>query len=126
VLAQGAPPRLAGLVGPDTDFAEALQDASRSPAGFVVHVLADDPVHRRLAQHFAGVLPVPDGQVTWVDTPRGPALAAVADRLWCASPDARPFGWSLLVEAEVVHAEVGPALPALLWHRGRFIRSAPA
>src|SRR5579862_6076219 len=52
MLAQGDPGRLLGLIGPDTDLADAVERTG----AFVVHLLADRPEHRRLAQHFAGTL----------------------------------------------------------------------
>ncbi len=119
VLAQGEPARLAGLVSPDSDLADEL--AAGAP--FVVHVLSDD--HRRLAQHFAGILPAPEDQLALVPSPHGPVLEAVGDRLLCRVEDNGPFGWSLLVRATVEAVEVATARAGLAWHRGAFHRLRP-
>lgn len=116
VLAQGTPARLAGLIGPDSDLAETLE----ATGAFVVHVLDDR--HRRLAQHFAGVLPAAEADLAVADSPHGPVLAAVEDRLYCRVEERRPFGWSLLVAAAVEGTGVGPPAPGLAWHRGSFQR----
>jgi 3-hydroxy-9,10-secoandrosta-1,3,5(10)-triene-9,17-dione monooxygenase reductase component len=116
VMAQGDPPTLAGLVGPDTDFAEALEGSGV----FVVHVLGDD--HRRIGQHFAGMLPAPPELLRVEPSPHGPVLAAVPDRIYCRSVSTEPFGWSLLVQAVVDGTEIGPPRPGLAWYRGDFSR----
>jgi flavin reductase (DIM6/NTAB) family NADH-FMN oxidoreductase RutF len=116
VVAQGAPARLAGLIGPDSDLAETLEATGAT----VVHFLNDR--HRRLAQHFAGALPAPDADLAVTASPYGPVLAAVEDRLYCRVEQRRPYGWSLLVEAVVEGAEIGEPGPGLAWHRGRFHR----
>jgi flavin reductase (DIM6/NTAB) family NADH-FMN oxidoreductase RutF len=116
VVAQGTPASVAGLIGPDTDLADILEDTGTC----VVHLLSDG--HRRLAQHFAGALPAPAGDLAVAASPHGPVLAAVADRIFCRVVGRRPFGWSLLVEAVVETAELGPPAPGLAWYRGRFHR----
>ena len=116
LLAQGSPARLAGLIGPESDLAEMLE----ANGVFVVHLL--DARHRRLAQHFAGTLPAPDADLAVTESSHGPVLVAVEDRLYCQVEQCRPFGWSLMVEAVVQAAEVGPPAPGLAWHRGRFQR----
>ena len=103
VLSQGAPPMLAGLVSPASDFADVV---TASPSGrFVVQVLGSG--HRRLAQHFAGELPAPEELLVTRPSPHGPLLEAVPDRVFCRMTGNKPFGWSLLVEAEVEGTEVG-------------------
>lgn len=121
LLAQGEPGYVAGLVGPDSDFAEAATASGR----FVVHLLSDDAGHRRLAQHFAGVLPAPEDQLSTVPTPAGPALRAVPDRVLCGVEGTRALGWSLLIEGRIDGVDLGPARPPLAWQRGRFARLAP-
>jgi 3-hydroxy-9,10-secoandrosta-1,3,5(10)-triene-9,17-dione monooxygenase reductase component len=116
VFGQGAPPMLAGLVSPASDFADALQasDSGR----FVVQVL--NGAHRRLAQHFAGELPAPDELLATRPSPYGPVLEAVADRIFCRMTGNKPFGWSLLIEAEVEATEPGPPGRGLAWYHGAF------
>lgn len=115
LLGQGEPPVLAGLISPVSDFADAL---SSSSGQFVVHLLGSG--HRRLAQHFAGELPAPAELLATVLTPHGPVLEAIADRIFCRMSSNKPFGWSLLVEAEVEEMEVGQAGKALAWYHGAF------
>ena len=122
LVAQGEPGYVAGLIGSDSDFAETVTASGR----FVVHLLSDDAGHRRLAQHFAGVLPAAQDQLSTVPTPGGPALRAVPDRLLCRVEGSRVLGWSLLIEARIDGVELGPARPPLAWQRGRFARLAPA
>jgi 3-hydroxy-9,10-secoandrosta-1,3,5(10)-triene-9,17-dione monooxygenase reductase component len=116
VLSQGAPPMLAGLVSPASDFADAL--TAGSSGRFVVQPLAS--AHRRLAQHFAGELPAPEELLVTKPSPFGPVLEAVTDRVFCRMTSSKPFGWSLLVEAEVEGAEVGEPGRGLAWYHGAF------
>jgi 3-hydroxy-9,10-secoandrosta-1,3,5(10)-triene-9,17-dione monooxygenase reductase component len=114
LVAQGEPPCLVGLIGPDTDLAQALHADPR----FVVHLLTAE--HRRLAQHFAGLLPAPDDQLTTTPSEFGATLNAVGDRAQCRLLSRRPLGWSELIEAEIVSvtwASPAPA-PALALYRG--------
>jgi 3-hydroxy-9,10-secoandrosta-1,3,5(10)-triene-9,17-dione monooxygenase reductase component len=117
VLSQGAPPMLAGLISPASDFADVL--TASASGRFVVQLLGSG--HRRLAQHFAGELPAPEELLLTRPSPHGPLLEKVPDRLFCRMTDSKPFGWSLLVEAEVEGTEVGdPAGKGLAWYRGGF------
>ena len=116
VLSQGAPPMLAGLISPASDFADLL--TASASGRFVVQVLGSP--HRRLAQHFAGELPAPEELLTTRPSPYGPLLEAVSDRVFCRTTGHKPFGWSLLVEAEVEATEVGDAGKGLAWYRGAF------
>jgi 3-hydroxy-9,10-secoandrosta-1,3,5(10)-triene-9,17-dione monooxygenase reductase component len=118
LLAQGQPGRLIGLIGPDSELAEAIEQHDT----FVVHLLADRPEHRRLAQHFAGALPADPALLEVEASTYGPRLLAVPDRLACRARDRRPVGWSNLVEAEVVEADLGPPGRPLVWYRGGFWR----
>jgi 3-hydroxy-9,10-secoandrosta-1,3,5(10)-triene-9,17-dione monooxygenase reductase component len=118
LLAQGEPPELAGIVGPDTDLADMIGATNR----FVVHVLSDTPNHRRLAQHFAGILPAADELLDFEPSAHGPLLTSVADRLGCRAVEMRPLGWSLLVTAVIDDVTLAPAGPGLAWQRGRFHR----
>ena len=115
LMGQGDPGVLAGLVSPLSDLASAIQ---RSAAPFVVHVLSGG--HQRLAQHFAGELPAPPELLGTSPSAYGPVLDVVADRAFCRSVAAKPFGWSLLVEAVVEAVEVSPAGNGLAWYRGGF------
>ncbi len=115
-LSQGEPAMLAGLVSTTSELGDILAE---SPSGrFVVHVLG--AAHRRLAQHFAGELPAPAELLVTTPSAHGPVLEAVPDRIYCRLTTSRPFGWSLLVEAEVERTEVGEAGKGLAWYHGAF------
>ena len=115
-LTQGEPAMLAGLVNTASELADALAE---SPSGrFVVHVLG--AAHRRLAQHFAGELPAPAELLVTSLSAHGPVLEAVPDRIYCRLTASKPFGWSLLVEAEVERTEAGEAGKGLAWYHGAF------
>jgi flavin reductase (DIM6/NTAB) family NADH-FMN oxidoreductase RutF len=115
VLSEGEPAMLAGLVAPLSDLADVI---GRPPGYFVVHILGG--AHRRVAQHFAGEVPAPAGILAARESVHGPLLDAVGDRLLCRAVSAKPFGWSLLVEAEVDEIHVGDAGPGLAWYHGAF------
>ncbi len=116
VVSQGAPPMLAGLISPASDFADVL--GASASGRFAVHLLGS--AHRRLAQHFAGELPAPAELLLTTLSPYGPLLEAVRERLLCRMTASKPFGWSLLVEAEVEGTEVGEPGRGLAWYRGAF------
>lgn len=118
VLAQGEPGRLVGLVGPDSDWAEAVERTGV----FVVHLLADRSEHRRLAQHFAGSLSADPELVRVEPSAHGPCLVEVSDQLDCRVIQHHACGWSELFEAEIDEVRLGPAHPGLLWYRGEFRR----
>jgi 3-hydroxy-9,10-secoandrosta-1,3,5(10)-triene-9,17-dione monooxygenase reductase component len=115
VVGQGEPPVLAGVISPSTELADAVSTPS---ARFVVHLVG--PVQRRLAQHFAGELPAPPELLATRLSPHGPVLEALADRIFCRVTSSKPFGWSLLVEADVTDVEVGEPGKALAWYHGAF------
>jgi flavin reductase (DIM6/NTAB) family NADH-FMN oxidoreductase RutF len=115
LMGQGEPPVLAGLVTPTSDLADMLGHPS---ARFVVHLLG--AAHRRLAQHFAGDLPAPAELLGARPSIHGPQLTAVADRVLCRTTSVKPFGWSLLVEAEVEGLQVAAAGQGLALYHGNF------
>jgi 3-hydroxy-9,10-secoandrosta-1,3,5(10)-triene-9,17-dione monooxygenase reductase component len=116
LISQGAPPMLAGLISPASDFADVLE---ASPSGrFAVQILGSS--HRRLAQHFAGELPAPEELLATRSSPYGLVLEAVTDRLFCRMTDTTPFGWSLLVEAEIEETEAGEPGRGLAWYHGAY------
>jgi 3-hydroxy-9,10-secoandrosta-1,3,5(10)-triene-9,17-dione monooxygenase reductase component len=116
LIADGSPGRLLGLVDEESELWAAAQAAGR----FAVTVLG--PADRQLADRFAGMLPAPGGPFVgydWSPTEYGPV--PVGHHTWagCRLLDARPAGWSLLVEADLDHIEVGDDDP-LLYYRGRY------
>ncbi len=116
LVAPGEPGLLAGVVSPTTDLGDLL--AGEGGTSFTVHLLR--PGHRRLAQHFAGQLPAPPEQLAVAVTPAGPALEVVDDRIFCRATGVSSFGWSLLVQAEVLEVELGRPGPALIWSAGAY------
>ena len=118
MVVQGQPGRLVGLVGPDTDLAEAMEGTG----AFVVHLLADRPEHRRLAQHFSGSLSADPELLQVEPSPHGPRLLAAPDQLDCRVSSHHPFGWSELVEAEIEEVRLGPPRSGLIWYRSEFHR----
>lgn len=138
VLAAGREPDRAGLT------VSSLVVADGDPA--VVLVLVDEesalwPVlqrsgtaamsllgweHRTVADVFAGTAPSPGGVFrtgTWSDGEWGPVLAGSLGWAGCRQVgEARPVGWSLLVELTVEHVELGADADPLLHHRGRYLR----
>jgi flavin reductase (DIM6/NTAB) family NADH-FMN oxidoreductase RutF len=115
VLSEGEPAMLAGLVTPLSDLADVV---GRPPGYFVVHLLS--AAHRRVAQHFAGDVPAPAEMLAARQSAHGPLLEAVTDRLLCHAISTKPFGWSMLVEAEVDEIQVGDAGRGLAWYHGAF------
>jgi flavin reductase (DIM6/NTAB) family NADH-FMN oxidoreductase RutF len=122
MVAQGEPGQLLGLIGPDTDLAETV---TRTGV-FVVHLLADRPEHRRLAQHFAGTLSADPDLLLADPSEHGPRLRGAPDQLGCRLNSRRPCGWSELVEAAIENVRWAttppPSRPGLLWYRGAFRR----
>jgi flavin reductase (DIM6/NTAB) family NADH-FMN oxidoreductase RutF len=117
------PSSLFGLLGPDTDLWERLQETGTA----VVTVLGWE--HRVVADVFAGLHPSPGGVFRtgeWTDGPCGPLLAGALAHAEVRLREARPAGWSLLVETEIgdVVLPAGAGDP-LLYFRGRYGRPAP-
>ncbi len=115
LVGQGEPAVLAGVISPSTDLADALSAPSSQ---FVVHLVGAG--QRRLAQHFAGELPAPPELLATRPGPHGPVLEALGDRVFCRVTSSKPFGWSVLVEAEVTDVDVGGTGKALAWYHGAF------
>jgi 3-hydroxy-9,10-secoandrosta-1,3,5(10)-triene-9,17-dione monooxygenase reductase component len=117
LVVDGAPGRLIGLIDEEADLWAAASAAGR----FAVAALG--PAHRQLADRFAGLLPAPGGVFKgydWTDTPYGPVPSDVGTWAGCRLDGARPFGWSLLVEATIEAVELGAEAAPLLHFRGRY------
>jgi flavin reductase (DIM6/NTAB) family NADH-FMN oxidoreductase RutF len=117
MIANGEPAHVLALLDPDSDFASGLQATGTS----VVQLL--EWPDRDLADAFAGVAPAPGGVFTlgtWVDTVWGPRLQAASAWVGVRLKDARDVGWSLLVDTEVEHLEVGEESQPLVHRRGRY------
>lgn len=122
MVAAGDPSHLLALIDPDSDFAEAFEDTGTA----VVQLLEWE--HRDLAEAFAGLAPAPGGVFrlgTWHDTDWGPRLEGAS--AWAGvrvTGQQREVGWSLLVDAEVEHVEIGEEREPLVHRRGRYVRPA--
>jgi 3-hydroxy-9,10-secoandrosta-1,3,5(10)-triene-9,17-dione monooxygenase reductase component len=117
VVVDGDPGRVLGLV----DEESALWEAASATGRFVVLPLVKDD--QQLADRFAGLLPAPGGlfaDAEWTPTEWGPVLVGRATWAECRVDAARPFGWSMLVEATIEHVELGLDEPPLLHYRGRY------
>ena len=121
LVATGAPGRVVGLLHPDSDLLERLEETGAA----VVTLLGVRD--QRLADAFAGVMPAPGGPFrlgSWEQTEWGPRPASAATwagvRLDAATR--HEVGWSVLVEAAVEHVEVGPEDGPLVHRRGRYQR----
>lgn len=119
MVALGEPPRVLGLVDPDSDLALAVEET-----GAAVVQLLSWP-HRDLAEAFAGTAPAPGGvfaQAEFVDTAWGPRLATASTWAGVRLESAVDAGWSTLLTATVEHVEVGDDVDPLLHRRGRWLR----
>ncbi len=116
VVVDGEPGRLIGVLDEESDLYDALTSAGR----FTVQVL--DPGRQRVADEFAGVVPVPGGAFRnhgWVQTDWGPVLQGAPTWAGCRYDGSRPLGWGQLVEATIEYVEIGESEP-LVYHRGRY------
>jgi flavin reductase (DIM6/NTAB) family NADH-FMN oxidoreductase RutF len=122
LVATGDPGRVVGLLHPDSDLLDQLDETGTA----VVSLLGAR--QERLADAFAGVMPAPGGPfrlAEWEQTAWGPrpttATTWMGVRL---DPSTRhDVGWSALVEATIEHAVVGPDEAPLVHRRGRYQRS---
>lgn len=119
IVIDGEPGQLLGALDEESQLYEAVRDSGR----FVVMPLRESD--SRLADRFAGLLPAPGGPFVghgWRPTPYGPVLDGVSAWAGCVLAQARPVGWSMLVEANVAEVELGPDSDApLVHHRGRYV-----
>jgi flavin reductase (DIM6/NTAB) family NADH-FMN oxidoreductase RutF len=115
VAAEGEAPSVVGLVGPLTEFREAVEEHQR----FVLHVLDRGQV--RLADQFAGRYPIdPFDGVAYTRGDWGPVIDAVSTTASCRLADARDVGFFLLVTAEIDEIHFGPDADPLINYRGGY------
>ena len=122
LVAAGEPSYVVGLVDPDSDLADALEEEGRA----VVQLLQWR--HRDLAEAFAGVAPAPGGpfaQAAFEETAWGPRLADAPTWAGVAVTAAREVGWSREVTCVVEHLAVGEEDEPLEHRRGRYLRPRP-
>lgn len=119
LVADGEPPRMSGLLDPDSDLGEAVE------RGGVFAVTLLRWQHRGLADAFAGVSPAPGGpfrSAAWSTTSWGPVLAEPVTWAGCrVDRPTRSLGWGMFVEAviERVELDANETAPLLHW-RGRY------
>lgn len=119
MVAAGDPGHALGLVDPDSDFADTVQDTGRA----VVQLL--EWRHRDLAEAFAGQAPAPGGVFTlgtWADTDWGPRLEGASAWAGVILTGTSEVGWSLLLDTTIEHVEIGEEQEPLVHRRGRYVR----
>jgi 3-hydroxy-9,10-secoandrosta-1,3,5(10)-triene-9,17-dione monooxygenase reductase component len=117
LVAEGQPPEVVGLLGPLSDFWDAVQVTKR----FVVHVLGADQAD--LAERFALRYPGdPFEGLAVVTAAAGPVLDAVGWRAHCRLAGYLEVGYSLLVRATIDEVSVtGDDVGPLVHYRGRYL-----
>jgi flavin reductase (DIM6/NTAB) family NADH-FMN oxidoreductase RutF len=116
MVANGEPGRVLGLLDPDADLLDVLEDTGLG----VVQLLAWED--RALADVFGGVAPAPGGPFTlgsWEQTPHGPALLD-RSRAFVRLESATSVGWSTLVTATIEEIAMVPDHRPLEHRRGRY------
>jgi flavin reductase (DIM6/NTAB) family NADH-FMN oxidoreductase RutF len=119
MVAGGAPGRLLGLVDPDCDLRDVLEENRRA----VVHLLQWQ--HRDLAEAFAGQFPAPGGAFRmgeWEQTSHGPRLTTARSWATVELESMDTVGWSELVVATIERVEIGEDADPLQHRRGRYLR----
>jgi len=121
LVATGDPGRVVGLLHPDSDLLDRLQETGTA----VVALLGARD--ERLADAFAGTMPAPGGPfrlAEWEQTDWGPR--ALGAQTWAGvrldPATVHEVGWSVLVEAIVEHVVVGADDTPLVHRRGRYQR----
>jgi flavin reductase (DIM6/NTAB) family NADH-FMN oxidoreductase RutF len=131
-VVDGEPGRLLGLVDPESDFADLVEQTGRVAMSLLSWS------HRGVADVHAGLAPSPGGAFRtgrWQGTAWGPVLSDAA--AWAAGSvvagSTREVGWSRLLEVAIEHVHLAPddtAITAaaavdrepLLHRRGRYLR----
>ena len=119
MVAGGEPGRLLGLLDPDSDLREVLQETGRA----VVQLL--EWGHRDLAEAFAGQLPSPGGPFRmgeWEQTGHGPRLVTASSWAAVELESVEAVGWSDLVVTRISGVVLGEDDEPLVHRRGRYQR----
>ena len=119
MVAGGEPGRVLGLVDPDSDLRDALEETGRG----VVQLLQWE--HRDLAEAFAGQFPAPGGAFRmgeWEQTSYGPRLTTALSWATVDLESMESVGWSELVVARIADVVVADDGEPLQHRRGRYLR----
>lgn len=118
VVATGEPAYVVGLLDPDSDLHDALEETGRA----VVQLLRWP--HRDLADMFAGVTPAPGGlfrQAEFEETEWGPLLAGVTSWAGVALESTTPLGWSAQAVCRIERVVLGDDPDPLVHRRGHYV-----
>ncbi len=119
LVAGGEPPHVLGLVDPESELRDAVEDTGRA----VVHLLRWR--HRDLAEAFAGQLPAPGGPFTldtWEQTGHGPRLVSATTWATATLVGITSVGWSDQLDLHLDEVVVGEDDEPLEHRRGRYRR----
>jgi flavin reductase (DIM6/NTAB) family NADH-FMN oxidoreductase RutF len=117
IVSEGEPGKVHFLAAPTADLVDVIERTGR----FVVHVL--ETSHRDISEVFAERRPSPGGLFATVDFDEGewgPVLRDVPNRAFCLGATSEPYGYSLLISADIDHIEVAALDDPLLYFRGRY------
>jgi len=116
LVADGEPGHVLGLLDEESDLFAVATSSGR----FLVCLLRSSD--RRIADIFAGIIPVPGGpfQSGWTETPYGPLLSAGHTWAGCRVDEVRPLGYGQLVTATIEAVQLGDEDPPLIHYRGRY------
>jgi flavin reductase (DIM6/NTAB) family NADH-FMN oxidoreductase RutF len=123
LVAGGDPGRVLGLLDPDADLTQRLEDTGRA----VVQLLSWR--HRDLAEAFAGTAPAPGGAFRtggFAGSAYGPRLGDATAWALVSLESAADVGWSRLVTCVVDEVEIGDDDDPLGHRRGRWVRLGSA
>jgi len=119
MVANGEPARVLGLLDPDSDLRDALEE-TRTGVVQLLHWR-----HRGLAEAFGGTAPAPGGpfrQAEWEQTAWGPRLPDAPTWAGVRVESVESVGWSVLVTATVEELAIGDDEEPLVHRHGRYAR----
>jgi flavin reductase (DIM6/NTAB) family NADH-FMN oxidoreductase RutF len=118
LVVDGEPGRILGLLDEESD----LYGAARASGRFAVSVLRLSD--RRLADAFAGVVPVPGGPFRaggWRATDHGPVPDSAETVAECRLDEVSALGWGVLVTGTIERVHLGREDEPLIYYRGRYV-----
>ncbi|MBO0709518.1 MAG: flavin reductase [Candidatus Dormibacteraeota bacterium] len=119
MIVNGTPGRVLGLLDPDSDLREQLEQTGRG----VVQLLCWR--HRQLSEQFGGTAPAPGGAfraAAFEETEWGPRLADAPTWAGVALESLAQVGWSVVATCTLEHVEIGEDDEPLMHRRGRYCR----